>query len=115
MTKSNCNWVLNINEQGQRETVLEFKRKKYTKRKDRDALYFVARRYFKESEKTGYTCCAIETVFIHYDRDQIINFIRSQDTSMGKYIETTQATQVLNLSEGSMVPNSKGGYKEVKA
>lgn len=115
MTKSDCNWVLTINKHGQRETISEFKRKKYTKRRDRGAVYFVVRRYFKESEKTGYNRIVIETVFIHYDRDQINNFIRSQDTSTGKYVEATQATKILNLSEGSMVPDGSGDYEEVEA
>ncbi len=115
MSKPTCNWHLTLNEKGERETVLEFKRKKYQKRKDRDAIYFVVRRYFKESEKTGYNRIAIETVFIHYDRDQIINFIRGQDISTGKYVETTQATKLLNLYQGSMVPDGNGGYEEVKA
>ena len=94
---------------------MEFKRKKYQKRKDRDAIYFVVRRYFKESEKTKYNRVVIETVFIHYDRDQIINFIRSQDTSTGAFVETTQATKLLNLYQGSMVPDGNGGYEEVEA
>ena len=115
MTKPSCNWLLTINENGERETVLEFKRKKYTKRKDNDGIYFVNRRYNKESEKTGYVRSFYETVFIHYDRNRILDFIRSRDISTGVYVETKSILRAVNLSPGSMVPDNKGGYKEVKA
>ena len=108
MSKDHCNWVLTINDCGERETILQFRRKKYTKRKEGDTIYFVARRYIKESRVFK------ETVFIHYNRNRIVDFIRGQDTSTGSYIETTQPLQTLNLSPESMVPDIDGGYLEAK-